>query len=126
MPRMKAGEAGIAALRADGVAHVFGSVGTTTTTMITAMHGREDIRFVDSRHEEGAAFMAYGYAKASGKPTVCLTTSGPGTTNLITGVALAQKGRAPVIVIAGDVGRGYLYRDGAPAFDLVGIVDCVC
>src|SRR5262245_36674120 len=112
MPRMKAGEAAIAALRAEGVDHVFGIVGTTTNTMITAMHGREDIRFVDTRHEEGAAFMAYGYAKASGKPAACITTSGPGTTNLITGVALAQKGRAPVIVIAGDVSRDHLHRDG--------------
>src|SRR5215813_2994489 len=65
--------------------------------------------------------MAYGYARASGKPTVCLTTSGPGTINLLTGVALAYKGRAPVVVIAGDVERSYLDRDGAQAFDLVNL-----
>jgi acetolactate synthase-1/2/3 large subunit/sulfoacetaldehyde acetyltransferase len=123
---MKAGEAVIAALRAEGVDHVFGVVGSTTNTMITVLHGRADIRFVDSRHEEGAAFMAYGYAKASGKPAACITTSGPGTTNLITGVALAQKGRAPVIVIAGDVSRDHLHRDGAQAFDLVGLFAPIC
>jgi acetolactate synthase-1/2/3 large subunit/sulfoacetaldehyde acetyltransferase len=65
--------------------------------------------------------MAYGSARASGKPTACITTSGPGTTNLVTGIALAYKGRAPVIVIAGDVARDYIYRDGAQAFDLVGL-----
>jgi len=88
---------------------------------VTEMYGRSDIRFVDTRHEEGAAFMAYGYARASGKPTACITTSGPGTINLLTGIALAYKGRAPVIVIAGDVARDYIYRDGSQAFDLVGL-----
>lgn len=121
MPQMKAGLAVVEALRAEGVDHTFGVVGTTTNSIVTEMYGRSDIRFVDTRHEEGAAFMAYGYARASGKPTACLTTSGPGTTNLLTGIALAYKGRAPVIVIAGDVARDYIYRDGSQAFDLVGI-----
>jgi acetolactate synthase-1/2/3 large subunit/sulfoacetaldehyde acetyltransferase len=121
MAQMKAGQAVIEALCAEGVEYVFGVVGTTTNSMVTEMYGRSDIRFVDTRHEEGAAFMAYGYARASGKPAVCMTTSGPGTINLLTGIALAYKGRAPVIVIAGDVGRDYIYRDGSQAFDLVGL-----
>jgi thiamine pyrophosphate-dependent acetolactate synthase large subunit-like protein len=121
MASMPAGRAVIEALRAEGIDHTFGVVGTTTNSIVTEMAGREDIRFIDSRHEEGAAFMAYGYARASGKPTACITTSGPGTINLATGIALAWKGRAPVLVIAGDVARDYLYRDGAQAFDLVGI-----
>jgi acetolactate synthase-1/2/3 large subunit/sulfoacetaldehyde acetyltransferase len=118
---MKAGVAVIEALRAEGIEYTFGIVGTTTNSIVTEMYGREDIKFVDSRHEEGAAFMAYGYARASGKPTACITTSGPGTINLATGIALAWKGRAPVLVIAGDVARDYIYRDGAQAFDLVNI-----
>ena len=121
MPTMKAGEAVIEAMRAEGVEYTFGIVGTTTNSIVTEMFGREDIRFVDTRHEECSAFMAYGYARASGKPTACITTSGPGTINLATGVALAWKGRAPVLVIAGDVARDYIYRDGAQAFDLVDI-----
>jgi acetolactate synthase-1/2/3 large subunit/sulfoacetaldehyde acetyltransferase len=121
MARMKAGQAVIEALRAEGVEYTFGVVGTTTNSIVTEMYGRSDIRFVDTRHEEGAAFMAYGYARASGKPAVCITTSGPGTINLLTGVALAYKGRAPVIVIAGDVARDYIDRDGSQAFDLVGM-----
>jgi len=121
MARMKAGRAVIEALRAEGVEYTFGVVGTTTNSIVTEMYGRSDIRFVDTRHEEGAAFMAYGYSRASGKPTVCITTSGPGSINLLTGIALAYKGRAPVIVIAGDVPREYIERDGAQAFDLVGL-----
>src|SRR5438046_2970594 len=118
---MKVGLAVIEALRAEGVEYTFGVVGSTTNTIVTEMYDRQDIRFVDTRHEEGAAFMAYGYSRASGKPTACITTSGPGTTNLVTGIALAAKGRAPVIVIAGDVAREYIYRDGSQAFDLVGL-----
>jgi len=121
MAEMTAGRTIIEMLRAEGIDHTFGIVGTTTNSIVTEMCGRSDIRFIDSRHEEGAAFMAYGYARASGKPTVCITTSGPGSINLLTGVALAYKGRAPVIVIAGDVPREHFERDGAQAFDLVNL-----
>ncbi len=121
MAKMKAGQALIEALRAEGVEYTFGIVGTTTNSIVTELYGRDDIKFVDTRHEEGAAFMAYGYSRASGKPAACFTTSGPATINLATGIALAWKGRAPVVVIAGDVVRDYIYRDGAQAFDLVGI-----
>src|SRR3954469_15665601 len=119
MARIDAGRAIVEALRAEGVDTIFGLVGSTTNTIVCATYGREDIRFLDTRHEEGAAFMAYGYARASGKPTACLTTSGPATINLMTGIALAYKGRAPVVAIAGDVDRKYLDRDGAQSFDLV-------
>lgn len=121
MPHMKAGAAIIEALRAEGVEYTFGVVGTTTNTIVTEMFGRDDIHFLDTRHEEGAAFMAYGYTRASGKPAACITTSGPGTINLVTGISLAWKGRAPVVVLAGDVARDYIYRDGSQAFDLVGM-----
>src|SRR5919109_5490629 len=121
MAQMKAGQMIIEMLRAEGVEYTFGVVGTTTNSIVTEMYGRSDIHFVDTRHEEGAAFIAYGYARASGKPTACITTSGPGTINLVTGIALAAQGRAPVLAIAGDVARHYIYRDGSQAFDLVGL-----
>ena len=113
MAQIKAGLAVIEALRAEGVECIFGVCGTTTNSIVTELYGRKDIRFIDTRHEEGAAFMAYGYARASRKPAVCLTTSGPATINLATGIALAYKGRAPVIAIGGDVNTDYLDRDGA-------------
>jgi acetolactate synthase-1/2/3 large subunit/sulfoacetaldehyde acetyltransferase len=121
MAQIKAGLAIVEALRAEGVQYILGVVGTTTNSIVTELYGREDIRLLDTRHEEGAAFMAYGYARASGKPVVCLTTSGPATINLMTGIALAYKGRAPVIAIGGDVDRNYLDRDGAQSFDLVNL-----
>lgn len=119
MTQMKAGQVVVEALRAEGIEYIFGIVGTTTNTIVTEIVGRQDIKFVDTRHEEGAAFMAYGYCRASGKPAATLTTSGPGTINLMTGISLAWKGRAPIIIIAGDVARDYIYRDGSQAFDLV-------
>ena len=119
MALMRAGQAIIEGLRAEGVEYIFGLVGTTTNSIVTELPGRTDIRFLDTRHEEGAAFIAYGYTRASGKPAACLTTSGPGSINLLTGISLAYKGRAPVIVIAGDTAQEYIYRDGAQAFDLV-------
>jgi thiamine pyrophosphate-dependent acetolactate synthase large subunit-like protein len=121
MADLPAGQAVIEALGAEGVEYIFGLTGTTTNSMVTALYGRSDMRFLDTRHEEGAAFMAYGYARASGKPAVCMTTSGPGSINLLTGIALAYKGRAPVVVIAGDVERASLDRDGAQSFDLVNL-----
>ncbi len=122
MASIQAGQAVIETLGAEGVEYVFGVTGSTTNTMVTALHGRSDMRFLDTRHEEGAAFMAYGYSRASGKPAVCMTTSGPATINLLTGIALAYKGRAPVVVIAGDVERSNLDRDGAQSFDLVNLL----
>ena len=121
MARMRAGEAVIEAFKAEGVDHVFGIVGWTTNSIVTELYGRTDIRFIDSRHEEGAAFMAYGYARASGKPTVCVTTAGAGAINLLTGISLAYKGRAPVIAIAGNVHSKHIGRDGHQDFDVVGM-----
>ena len=119
MAEMAAGRAIVEALKAEGVDHIFGLVGTTTNSIVTELYGRDDIAFIDTRHEEGAAFMAYGYSKASGKPSACVTTSGPGTINLATGISLAYKGRAPVIAIAGNTAQEHTYRDGAQEFDLV-------
>src|SRR6266446_6547707 len=102
MAQMKAGQAVIEALRAEGVDYTFGVVGTTTNSIVTEMYGRSDIRFVLTRHEQGAAFMAYGYARASGRPGVVTATEGPGITNLATGIAAAYKGFVPLISVCGQ------------------------
>ncbi|HYC46864.1 MAG TPA: thiamine pyrophosphate-binding protein [Burkholderiales bacterium] len=118
---MTAGAAVVEALRAEGVDYMFGICGSTTNNILTELHGRSDLKFIDTRHEQNAALMAHGYARASAKPAVCLTTSGPATINLLSGIALAYKGRAPVVVIAGDVSTDHLDRDGNQSFDLVSL-----
>ena len=122
MENMKAGRAVIELLRAEQVEYLFGVTGLTTNSMVTETYGREDIKFIETRHEEGAALMAYGYSKVTGKPSVCMTTSGAGTINLAGGISLAYKGRAPVVIISGDTAMEYIGRDGSQAFDLVNIL----
>ena len=97
MSEIAAGQAVIELLRAEGVEYVFGVTGLTTNSMVTQMYGREDIKFIDTRHEEGAILMAYGYSKSTGKPSVCMTTSGPGrgpTPSQGTGSARSSSGAA--------------------------------
>src|SRR3954471_12134120 len=89
------------ALLREGVDHVFGIPGTQNLAIIDALRDTPEIRFILTRHEQGAAFMAYGFARASGKPAVITATEGPGVTNLVTGVAAAFKGFVPVISVCG-------------------------
>lgn len=121
MAEMTAGRAVVEALREEGVEYMFGICGSTTNNILTELYDRTDLKFIDTRHEQNAALMAHGYCRASGKPAVCLTTSGPATINLVSGIALAYKGRSPVITIAGDVATDHLDRDGNQSFDLVSI-----
>ena len=83
------GQAVVEALRAEGVEYVFGIVGGTFLEILDALYDASDIKFISVRHEQGAAFMADGYARASGKPGVCLVTNGPGATNLVSGIYAA-------------------------------------
>jgi thiamine pyrophosphate-dependent acetolactate synthase large subunit-like protein len=89
------------ALLREGVDHVFGIPGTQNLAVIDALRDTPQIRFILTRHEQGAAFMAYGFARASGKPAIVTATEGPGVTNLATGIAAAFKGHVPVISICG-------------------------
>ena len=73
------------------------------------------------RHEQGAAHAADGYARASGKVGVCFATSGPGATNLITGIATAQMDSVPLVVITGQVGRPFIGTDAFQEIDTYGI-----
>ena len=89
------------ALLREGVEHVFGIPGTQNLSIIDTLRETPQIRFILTRHEQGAAFMAYGYARASGRAAVVTATEGPGVTNLATGIAAAHRGLAPVISICG-------------------------
>ncbi len=85
----------------EGIDHVWGIPGTQNLPLIDALRDTPEIRFILTRHEQGAAFMAYGFARASGQPAVVTATEGPGVTNLATGTAAAYKGFVPVINVCG-------------------------
>ena len=111
-------------LIAEGVDTVFGYPGGQILTVYDKLYSYGDrIKHVLVRHEQGAIHAAQGYARASGKPGVVIVTSGPGATNVITGVADAMIDSTPVIVIAGQVASGQLGTDAFQETDLVGMTN---
>ncbi|GBD11459.1 Sulfoacetaldehyde acetyltransferase [bacterium HR23] len=124
--RLSAGQATVECLKAEGVKYIFGVVGSSFVEVLDAMYGREDIRYVGVRHEEGGAFMALGYAMATGQPGVCMVTNGPGVTNLVTGVAGAYKAHAPMVVLSGAPMLAHLFRDSFQEIDHLGVLRPVC
>jgi acetolactate synthase-1/2/3 large subunit len=100
--RISGARAVVECLLREGVDHIWGIPGTQNLPLIDALRDTPEIRFVLTRHEQGAAFMAYGYARASGRPGVVTATEGPGITNLATGIAAAYKGFVPVISVCGQ------------------------
>jgi acetolactate synthase I/II/III large subunit len=121
MPEMSAGRAVIEILKAEGVRHVFGIVGATFLDVLDVLYDDKTVEYVNVRHEQGAAFMADGLARVTGTPAVCLVTSGPGATNLLTGTAAAHVAHSPVVAIAGGPSLAHHGRDAFQDFDLVGM-----
>ena len=126
MVKLSAGQAVVEALRAEGVPYLYGVVGSAYLEVLDAMWGAEDIRFMGARHEQGAAFMALGYALATGRPGVCIAQNGPGVTNLLTGVAGAKFTHAPMVVLAGAPMSGQVYKDSFQELDQMSIFRPVC
>src|SRR5690349_9056959 len=89
------------ALRREGIDHIFGIPGTQNLAILDELRTTPEIRFILTRHEQGAAFMAYGFARAGNRPAVVTATEGPGLTNLTTAIGAAYKGQVPVISICG-------------------------
>jgi acetolactate synthase-1/2/3 large subunit len=115
-------------LHEEGVEYIFGVPGTTMVPIFAALNKQTAIKPILSKHEEGAAFMADGYARVSGKLGVCYATSGPGVTNLITGVATAYMDSVPLLVITGQVatsiyGKGTYQDSTKGGVDSVAILD---
>jgi acetolactate synthase-1/2/3 large subunit len=108
-------------LENEGVRYVFGIPGEETLALNAALADNEKIRFVLTRHEQGAAFMADVYGRLSSYPGVCLATLGPGATNLITGVADAHLDRAPLVAITGQVGLERAHKESHQYIDIVGM-----
>ena len=88
-------------LRREGIDHVFGIPGTMNLPILDVLRATPEIRFILTRHEQGAAFMAYGFARSVHRAAVVTATEGPGVTNLVTGIGAAYKGYVPVISISG-------------------------
>src|SRR5688500_2501162 len=95
----------------EGVTDVFGYPGGAILPAYDAMRGYP-IRHVLVRHEQGATHMADGYARASGKVGVAIATSGPGATNMVTGIATAMMDSSPIVCITGQVGSKLIGSDG--------------
>ncbi|HEY6461328.1 MAG TPA: thiamine pyrophosphate-binding protein [Polyangiaceae bacterium] len=100
-------------LKAEGVTHLFGIVGGLLHPMFAALEAGDELTLVHVKHEEGAAFMADGFARSTGKLAVCAGTSGPGATNLVTGVACAFADGVPMLVITGQAASNALGKGAA-------------
>lgn len=105
----------------EGVECVFGYPGGAVLYIYDAMYGFEDFKHVLTRHEQGAIHAADGYARASGKVGVCIATSGPGATNLVTGIATAYMDSVPLVVITGNVATSLIGTDAFQEADITGI-----
>ena len=117
---MKGGEAIIKSLMDQGVETVFGYPGGVLLPLYDVLYD-SDLRHILVRHEQCAAHAADGFARASGKVGVCIGTSGPGATNLITGIATAYMDSSPVLAIAGQVATGLIGNDAFQEVDTIGI-----
>jgi len=114
----------IDSLKRHGVQHIFGYPGGANLPIYDEIYRAEqagELKHILVRHEQGAAHAADGYARATGKVGVCLATSGPGATNLVTGLATAYMDSVPVVAITGQVPRGALGTDAFQEIDIFGI-----
>jgi acetolactate synthase-1/2/3 large subunit len=118
MNPMNTAELLVQCLENEGVEYIFGLPGEENLAVLQALRG-SSIKFITTRHEQGAAFMADVYGRLTGKAGVCLSTLGPGATNLMTGVADANLDRAPLVAITGQVGTDRMHIESHQYLDLV-------
>lgn len=121
---MTGADALIKALKEQKVEVIFGIPGGATLNIYDAIHD-SDIRHILMRHEQCAAHAADGYARASGRVGVCMATSGPGATNLVTGIANAYMDSSPIVAFTGQVPRHLVGRDAFQEADIIGITNPV-
>jgi acetolactate synthase-1/2/3 large subunit len=114
---VKAAELLVRCLENEGVRYIFGVPGEEIMDLLDSLRD-STITFVPTRHEQGAAFMADVYGRLSGKAGVCLSTLGPGATNLMTGVAGATMDHSPVVALTGQVSLGHMHKESHQCLDL--------
>src|SRR5687768_13653113 len=119
--KMKASKALLEQLKLHGVQVMFGYPGGAVIPLYDAIYEEEDIRHVLVRHEQDAGHMAEGYAKVTGKVGVCIATSGPGATNLVTAIADAYMDNVPIVAITGQVSTHMIGTDAFQEADITGI-----
>lgn len=116
---MKASDLLVQCLEAEGIEYIFGVPGEENADFMISLEDSDKIRFILTRHEQGAAFMAEVYGRLTGQPAGCLGTLGPGATNLITGVADANMDRAPMLVLTGQGDSERLHKESHQVMDVV-------
>ena len=116
---MKGSDLFVKCLENEGVEYIFGVPGEEVLDLLDSL-SRSNIKFVVTRHEHGAAFMADVYGRLSHRPGVCLSTLGPGATNLITGVADAYLDRAPLVAITGQADQEKTHKEAHQYIDVTG------
>ena len=120
--QLKGAEIIVECLKEQGVDTVFGYPGGAILNVYDALYAhRDEIRHILTSHEQGASHAADGYARATGKVGVCLATSGPGATNLVTGIATAYMDSIPVVAITCNVGVSLLGKDSFQEIDITGV-----
>lgn len=118
------GEWVVAALDAEGVRHVFGIPGVHNLAIYDALLRQDRITHVLARHEQGAGFMADGYARASGRPGVVLVTTGPGATNALTPLVEAHAGSQPLLLVMSDIPSALVGRDLGALHEVPNQIEC--
>ena len=116
----------VKALKEEGVDTLFAYPGGQAVDLFDALYGVEEIDVILPRHEQALVHAADGYARASGKVGVCLVTSGPGATNMVTGIATANYDSVPLVCFSGQVPTHLIGNDAFQEVDLVGITRNIC
>lgn len=116
---MKASDLFVKCLEEEGIEYIFGVPGEENADFVMSLEKSSKIKFILTRHEQGAAFMAEIYGRLTGNPAGCLGTLGPGATNLITGVADSNMDRAPMLVLTGQGSSQRLHKESHQIMDVV-------
>ena len=116
---MKASDLFVKCLETEGIEYIFGVPGEENADFMMSLEQSKQIKFILTRHEQGAAFMAEIYGRLTGNPAGCLGTLGPGATNLITGVADSNMDRAPMLVLTGQGASTRLHKESHQVMDVV-------
>jgi len=122
---MKASDLFVKCLESEGIEYIFGVPGEENADFMMSLEKSESVKFVLTRHEQGAAFMAEIYGRLTGNPAGCLGTLGPGATNLITGVADGNMDRAPMLVLTGQGSTDRLHKESHQVMDVVAMFEPV-